>query len=111
MRGGRSDRRRTPKVPQQTPVGGKWNDGGRRNRHNNGRKEAELRPKAAKVPQNFQTPPTFHNSGTPPPPPEVLSHSGLRGLFLEAVLSEGGGRGGDGASDKLIISLSKWSVG
>lgn len=86
MRGGRSDRRRTPKVPQQTPVRGKWNGEGRRNRHNNGRKEAELWPKAAKVPQNFQTPPTFPNSGTPP---EVLSHSGLRGLFLEAVLSEG----------------------
>lgn len=42
-------------------------------------------------------------------PPEVFLHSGLRGLFLVAVLSEGGERGGDGISDKLIINLSKSS--
>lgn len=55
--------------------------------------------------QNVQTPPTFHDFSTVEPP-EVFLHSGLRGLFLEAALSEGGGRGGDGIFDKLIISLS-----
>lgn len=77
-----------------------------KNRHRNGRKEAKLWPKAARVLQNFQTWAKFHDFSTAEPP-EVFLHSGLTALFLEAVLSEGGGRGGDGIFDKLIMNLSK----
>lgn len=77
-----------------------------KNRHRNGRKEAELRLKAARVLQNFQTLAKFHDFSRAEPP-EVFLHSGQRGLFLEAVLSEGGGRGGDTIFDKLIMNLSK----
>lgn len=76
-----------------------------KNGQSDGSKEAERWPKARQSSRTSKLRLHFTISQQQKPP-EMFLHSGLRGLFLEAVLSEGGGRGGVGIFDKLIISLS-----